>query len=42
VLALMLLIEARRAARTGSDRSLKPLADQDRGLWSRDLIDEGC
>jgi len=41
LLALMLLTEARRAARTASDGSLTRLADQDRSLWDRDLIDEG-
>src|ERR1700687_3350604 len=41
LLALMLLIESRRAARTTSDGSLVLLADQDRGLWDRDLIAEG-
>ena len=41
LLALMLLIDARRAARTGSDGRLIPLAEQDRGLWNRELIREG-
>ena len=41
LLALMLLTEARRAARTRSDGSLVPLADQDRCHWDGDLIDEG-
>jgi len=41
LLALMLLIESRRAARTTSDGGLVVLADQDRGLWDRDLIAEG-
>src|SRR6185312_12312108 len=40
LLALMLLIEARRTARTGSDGTLVPLPDQDRGLWDRELIAE--
>jgi RNA polymerase sigma-70 factor, ECF subfamily len=41
LLALMLLIESRRAARTTSDGELVLLSDQDRGLWDRALIDEG-
>jgi RNA polymerase sigma-70 factor (ECF subfamily) len=41
LLALMLLIEARRAARTTSDGELVLLSDQNRGLWDRTLIDEG-
>ena len=41
LLALMLLIEARRPARTRDDGDLVLLADQDRSEWSRDLIDEG-
>ncbi|MEU6079510.1 sigma-70 family RNA polymerase sigma factor [Streptomyces sp. NPDC047108] len=41
LLALMLLTDARRPARTESDGSLVPLADQDRTLWSREAIDEG-
>ncbi|MCI2418961.1 sigma-70 family RNA polymerase sigma factor [Saccharopolyspora sp. K220] len=41
LLALMLLIDARRAARTGPDGSLIPLAEQDRGRWHRESIDEG-
>jgi RNA polymerase sigma-70 factor (ECF subfamily) len=41
LLALMLLIEARRPARTSDDGALVPLAEQDRGRWSRALIDEG-
>ncbi|HEX6421293.1 MAG TPA: sigma-70 family RNA polymerase sigma factor [Acidimicrobiales bacterium] len=41
LLALMLLTEARRAARTGPDGALVPLAEQDRTLWDRDMIDEG-
>jgi RNA polymerase sigma-70 factor, ECF subfamily len=41
LLALMLLIEARRAARTTGDGELVRLADQDRGLWDRALIAEG-
>jgi RNA polymerase sigma factor (sigma-70 family) len=41
LLALMLLTDARRAARTGSDGELIPLDEQDRTLWNRNLIDEG-
>jgi RNA polymerase sigma-70 factor, ECF subfamily len=41
LLALMLLIHARREARVGKDRQLVLLADQDRGLWDRALIKEG-
>jgi RNA polymerase sigma factor (sigma-70 family) len=41
LLALMLLTEARRAARATTDGSLVPLADQDRGRWSQELIQEG-
>ena len=41
LLALMLLVESRRATRTTPDGNLVLLADQDRGLWNRDLIAEG-
>ena len=41
LLALMLLIHARRQARVGPDGKLVLLADQDRGLWNRALIVEG-
>jgi predicted RNA polymerase sigma factor len=41
LLALMLLTDARRAARTGSDGELVPLAEQDRTRWDRGLIAEG-
>jgi len=41
LLALMLLIHARRAARTGPDGRLVPLAEQDRGQWDAGLITEG-
>jgi RNA polymerase sigma-70 factor (ECF subfamily) len=41
LLALMLLIEARRPARTGDGGALVPLAEQDRGRWDADLIAEG-
>jgi RNA polymerase sigma-70 factor (ECF subfamily) len=39
--ALMLLVEARRAARTTAGGALVPLADQDRDRWDRALIAEG-
>ncbi|WP_046780051.1 RNA polymerase sigma factor [Streptomyces yangpuensis] len=41
LLALMLLTDARRAARTGPDGSLIPLAEQDRTLWDRAAVTEG-
>ena len=41
LLALMLLTDARRPARVAEDGSMVPLADQDRNLWDRALIDEG-
>ena len=41
LLALMLLTDARRAARTRADGSLVPLAEQDRKLWNQSYIDEG-
>lgn len=41
LLALLLLTEARRPARTSPDGSLVLLADQDRSLWDRALIAEG-
>jgi RNA polymerase sigma factor (sigma-70 family) len=41
LLALMLLTDSRRAARTGPDGGIVLLADQDRGLWDRTAIDEG-
>jgi len=41
LLALMLLTESRRAARTGPDGVLVLLADQDRTRWDRALIVEG-
>lgn len=42
LLALMLLHESRRAARTSGDGELVLLADQDRALWDRGMIAEGC
>jgi RNA polymerase sigma factor (sigma-70 family) len=41
LLALMLLTDARRAARTGPNGELIPLAQQDRALWDRQQITEG-
>ncbi|MFV2194657.1 RNA polymerase sigma factor [Nocardiopsis sp. LOL_012] len=41
LLALMLLNEARRPARTTRDGALVPLAEQDRGRWDREAIAEG-
>jgi predicted RNA polymerase sigma factor len=41
LLALMLLTDARRRARTGPGGSLVPLAEQDRGQWDRAAIAEG-
>ena len=40
LLALLLLTDARRPARE-RDGELIPLAEQDRGLWDRDRVDEG-
>ena len=42
LLALMLLTEARRPARTRADGALVPLAEQDRVRWDRALIEEGA
>jgi predicted RNA polymerase sigma factor len=41
LLALMLLTDARRPARTRPDGALVPLADQDRGLWNTAAITDG-
>src|SRR5713226_3474440 len=41
LLALMLLTDARRTARTGPDGELIPLTKQDRGLWDQREIAEG-
>jgi len=41
LLALMLLTDARRPARTGPDGTLVPLAEQDRSRWNSEAIDEG-
>ena len=42
LLALMLLTDARRAARVTPDNALVPLADQDRSRWDQVLIAEGA
>jgi RNA polymerase sigma-70 factor (ECF subfamily) len=41
LLALMLLHESRRAARTSAEGELVLLDDQDRSLWNRDQVAEG-
>lgn len=41
LLALMLLIEARRPARVSANGELVPLREQDRGAWDATLIAEG-
>ena len=41
LLALMLLTDARRDARSRPDGTLVPLAEQERARWNRDAIDEG-
>jgi RNA polymerase sigma-70 factor, ECF subfamily len=41
LLALLLLTESRRVARTAEDGSMVLLPDQDRAVWDRRLIDEG-
>jgi predicted RNA polymerase sigma factor len=41
LLALMLLTDARRAARAQPDGSLVPLAEQDRNRWNQGYIEEG-
>ncbi len=41
LLALMLLLHSRRAARATAKGELVPLPDQDRSLWDHDLIEEG-
>ena len=42
LLALMLLHESRRAARTDADGDLVPLDQQNRRLWNAAFITEGC
>ena len=41
LLALLLLIDARRPARVSADGELVLLADQDRGLWDRAQVERG-
>jgi len=41
LLALMLLTDARRPARTAADGALVPLSEQHRGLWDGESIAEG-
>ena len=41
LLALMLLTDARRAARTTAEGELVPLGEQDRSLWDKQQIAEG-
>src|SRR5439155_13500889 len=41
LLALMLLTDARRPARTSPDGALVPLAEQDRGRWDAAAVAEG-
>ncbi|MGG8409555.1 RNA polymerase sigma factor [Streptomyces sp. 12297] len=41
LLALMLLTDARRDARTGPDGALVPLDEQDRGRWDTAAVEEG-
>lgn len=41
LLALLLLLDARRPARIGPDGELVPLPEQDRNRWKRDGIEEG-
>jgi predicted RNA polymerase sigma factor len=41
LLALMLLTDARRRARTGPEGEIVPLDEQDRSLWDRRAIEEG-
>ena len=42
LLALLLLHDARRAARSSAAGELVPLEEQDRTLWNRDAISKGC
>jgi len=42
LLALMLLHDARRGGRTSANGDLIPLEEQDRTLWNRAQIREGC
>jgi len=42
LLSLMLLTDARRAARTGPNGEIVPLDEQDRSLWNKEAIAEGA
>ncbi len=42
LLALMLLTDSRRTARTTADGGLVPIDEQDRALWDRKQIEEGA
>lgn len=42
LLALLLLVHARRHARTGPDGAVVLLDEQDRSRWDRPMIEEGC
>ncbi|ORI15910.1 RNA polymerase subunit sigma-24 [Rhodococcus sp. 1163] len=42
LLSLMLCTHARRSARAGKDGEIVMLEEQDRRLWDREMIDEGC
>ncbi len=42
LLAMLLLHDARRAARTDAAGGFVPLEEQDRSLWNRAAIEEGC
>ncbi|WP_336211747.1 RNA polymerase sigma factor [Nonomuraea sp. LPB2021202275-12-8] len=42
LLALMLLTDARRAARTSPDGALVPMSEQDRSRWDAAMIEEGA
>ena len=42
LLALLILHDARREARSSATGELVPLEEQDRAHWNHDLIDEGC
>ena len=42
LVALMRLHDARRRARTDAQGDLVPMEEQDRGLWDRAAIEEGC
>ncbi len=42
LLALMLLHDARRGGRTNADGDLIPLEEQNRALWNRAQIEQGC